>query len=128
MEDQHLNDLLEAYSTVINRKETLSKQLSDLNKQEEYLEELIINNLKGQGLEEAGSQSISVWTKDEEYPNINDWDALWDYVVTNNVIDLIKHDINRTNWKKYQEIGIDFPGIKIFPKTKLNHRRKKGGV
>lgn len=120
-----LNETLTQLREVKTEKEKLSLHLKDLNRQEEYLENIAISQMREEGLtsckiEGIGSATITV----KQYPLIRDWDDLVEWMVQSKDFSLLKKGIKSATWQEKVEAGEEIPGIEPFEKTSLLFRRK----
>lgn len=106
-------------------KELLSAQLKELNSQEEYLEQMIISQLRQEGLQKASVEDIGTASiKVTLYPAIKDWDTTIKWMAGHKDFTLLKKSINAAGWRERVESGEELPGVEGFEKDTLLFRKK----
>lgn len=121
--DKNLEELTGQLYKIKMAKDVINKQLAEIISQEDYLESLIITALQVEGIQKATTTLCTVSLKQTIYPQIKNWDELWDYMVKNNV-SLLNKAINAVTWRGMIEQGLNVPGIKSYERITLSFRRK----
>jgi hypothetical protein len=125
---QTADELIEQLASIKDQKEALATQTSELNKQEEYVEGLLISYLQGQGLQKASSARGTASIKEDRVPSIVDWKKALDYIIKRKEFQLLTKKVNSAGWREMVEAGQDVPGVERVEITKLLFRRKANGT
>ena len=120
-----LNQNITQLKKLKTKKEDLSKKIKALNEQEEYLEGLIINELRQEGLTKVTASGVTCSIKNEIYPNIEDWDKVLGLIIKEKRYALLAKKINTKLWREMLEDGISIQGISSYEKQSLLFRRGK---
>jgi hypothetical protein len=107
------------------KKENLTKKLKEINEQEGYLEGLVINELRQEGLTKVTAAGITVSIKNEVYPKIENWDTVLSYIIKEKQYALLSKRVNNSLWREMLEGGLSVEGISTFEKQSLIFRRVK---
>lgn len=107
-----------------NKKEKLQAEIKKLNEKEEYLEGLIISEMRKEGLTQIKMPQATAFIKTESYPNIDSWEEVLHYILKNKTYNLLKKGIAPAIWRSYKdEEEILIPGTSSFDKISLLIRR-----
>ena len=128
--DQNLADMIQQFRELKDQKDELNKVIKDLNPQIQTLQEMIIAQMQGEGVEKASTSfgSVSINTKD--YACIKDFAAFIHYIDTHKAYELIQKRANdaplRLIWEGDGDEGEEgeVPGIGKYEDTKLNLRQQ----
>jgi hypothetical protein len=85
---------------------------------------LVIATLKSQGLDGARGKLGLASLVEEEHPDVDDWEALYKFIVENDAFELLHRRVSRSAWQERLAAGEVIPGVGKFPKTRLSMRRK----
>ena len=106
-------------------KELLQSQLKELNAQEEYLEQIIIEQMMQEGVQKATVEGVGTASiKRTLYPAIKDWDTMLEYMKQMDDFSILKHGVNAATWRERLGSGEDVPGVESFEKNILLFRKK----
>ena len=107
-----LNDQIKLLHTLREEKRNLATLEKDLNQRYETLKKEIIQDLDNQGIDSVKTQTARVTITESEAVRLEDWDAFWDYVKTNNASHLLQKRPASTACKELQTItGETPPGL-----------------
>ena len=112
------------------KKETLPNELKQINAEEEYLEQIVIEKIRAEGIEKGETEDCFFYIKHEAYPNITSWEDFLNWVLFTGNYYLLSKSINRQAWKEgFFDKNEEVPGIKPFEKDVIQIRKKskKGG-
>lgn len=123
--DPILGEYMAEYADIMGAKDELSKQTKKLNERQEYLKQMIITQLRVEGLElirtEAGTASV----KRKDHPAVSEWPLLLKFIIEKGQTQLLKKDVNGAAYRELVESGIEVPGVKCFEEDKLSFVRKR---
>ena len=100
------------------------QNLKDLKKSFDEKQWKVITIMEEQGLENASSQSATVFVAKDVLPTVKDWEALTQYIKDNDAHELFQKRITQNAWKDIIATGQEVPGVESFEQTKLNMRSK----
>lgn len=123
-----LDSLLKQLWEIKERKRKLAEALKEINTQQEYIEQMVINSMRGEGIVKATNEFWGTATvKPEFYPAIEDWVLAVGHIMRTGNIELLKKEINRVVWREnFQERGVLLPGVGAFERDVLLFRRGIG--
>ena len=122
--DSHLDDLIQELKEVRDEKSELADNMKKINARKEYLESLIIERLRSEGVKKVSSEFGTASLKTESYPNMDDFNAFIESVMESKAWELLPKKVNSAAWREALREGNDVPGVSSFTKTTLNFRRK----
>lgn len=82
----------------------------------------LMQQMEDAGLDQAKSNSATVFVSKDVMPTVKDWEALTQYIKDNDAHYLFQKRITQTAWKELVEMGEEVPGVEAFEKPKLNMR------
>lgn len=85
----------------------------------------VMQAMEDAGIDQAKSESATVFVGKDVVPTVKDWEALTKYIKENDAHYLFQKRIVQTAWKELVEMGEAIPGVEPFEKPKLNMRRNK---
>ena len=98
----------------------LSKQETDKKTEEAKLRQHIINALKENSLEGGKGATATVSLTYDIVPSPKDWDAIWDFVESENAHDLVQKRLSATACRERWNSGVEIPGIEKFVNVDLS--------
>ena len=123
--DSTLEEALINYREIKDAKEELNKQLKEINAQEDYTKQLIIQSMQAEGLEKVACAAGSASIKTDIYPRIIDMPSFMKWVVTNGQFHCLRADsLKAAPYREMIMEGEEPDGIDEFEQTKLSFRRK----
>lgn len=122
--DSSMEEIVQEFRRLKDKKKDLEKQAKDLNPQIETLQGLIITKMQGEGANKISTDfgSCSLSTKD--YATIKDFAAFLEYIVGHGAYELIQKRANDAPMRIIWEEDEDVPGVVAFERTTLNFTRK----
>ena len=123
--DSTLKQALTQYREIKDAKEELNKQLKELNAQESYTQDLIIQSMQSEGLDKVSCPAGTASIKTDIYPSIKDMPSFMRWVVGHGQYHVLRADSLKA--VPYRELvlgGEEVDGVEEFEKTKLSFRRK----
>lgn len=125
--DSTLADMIKDFRDLKEQKAELNKAVKDLNPKIEYMSEIIIARLQGEGADKISTPFGTVSTSTKDYATVSDFAAFIHYIDTHQAYELIQKRPNdaplRLVWDDEEEGG-EIPGIGKFERTTLNFRKK----
>ena len=103
----------------------IEKQVEELKAAETEMREAIIGTLKESGLEGAKGETATASLQYKIKPNVQDWDAVYDYIRENDMFALLQKRLTTTLWAALQEDGITVPGTEGIPIVDLSLTKSK---
>ena len=122
--DSHLDDLIKELKDVRDEKAELADNVKKVNARKEYLESLIIERLRGEGVKKVSSDYGTASIKVEEYPTIENYDVFIESVAAAKAWELLPKKVNSAAYREAIREGHEVPGGTTFTRTTLNFRRK----
>ena len=117
-----LNDLLvETTKLRAAIKEIQSKE-KELKAQQREIDSQISIRMQEQGLDKISNDGCTVSLKTDIVPTVEDWDQLYDHVVTTKQFELLQKRMSATAYRELLATGIDEPGVKSTELTRVNFR------
>jgi hypothetical protein len=96
------------------------ESVKQMKKREENLRNYIFANFEENGIEGARGSFVTASISQELKPQINDWDAVYAYIVENNAFELLERRMSRLAYKERFDKGELVPGTEGFLHKKLN--------
>ena len=78
--------------------------------------------MQEQGLDKISNDGCTVSLKTDIVPTVEDWDQLYDHVVTTKQFELLQKRMSATAYRELLATGIDVPGVKSTELTRVNFR------
>ena len=117
-----LNDLLvETTKLRAAIKEIQSKE-KELKAQQREIDSQISIRMQEQGLDKISNYGCTVSLKTDIVPTVEDWDQLYDHVVTTKQFELLQKRMSATAYRELLATGMDVPGVKSTELTRVNFR------
>jgi hypothetical protein len=98
----------------------IAKQDKDLKEHFDNLEGELIKVMDEQQTLRSGGQLASAVISTDVYPNVTDWDTVYDYIKENDAFHLLKRQINAAPWRELFELGTPVPGTESFTKRTVS--------
>lgn len=116
----NIGDCVDLLYTTRSERLIKEKEVQRMKSAEENLRNHIFNTFAIQNIEGAKGKIATVTISEELKPQVNDWDAVWEYVFANNATELIEKRMARIAYRELFEAGILVPGTEAFIHKKLN--------
>ncbi|MFH1398976.1 MAG: hypothetical protein ABIG95_02600 [Candidatus Woesearchaeota archaeon] len=118
-------DLIKSLRKIRTKREKFKAQVSELQKQEDYLEGIIINQMLSDGVQRVTVKHYGIcFLKHEIYPSLMGWNKFINYVMKYKEYTLLTKKVNSKAWRELLEAGQKVPGVDSFEKDTLQFRRK----
>ena len=97
-------------------------ELKELKKRKKELEDTLLGGLEvGEKVSFAGVGTVSC--AEEIVPNVEDWEAVYDYIRNNNAFYLLARKLNAAPYRESLNIGDEIEGVTPVTIRKLNVRK-----
>lgn len=120
-----LSDLCDSYWRKREERLALKKEVDKLEEEEKQLKEELIKQMHQQSLTAAGGKLCKYELKEEEEPNVADWQEFYAYVRKTGEFDLLYRRLNPAAVKERLKDNVQVPGVGWFPVEKLSYSRIK---
>jgi hypothetical protein len=119
-----IGDKLDKMFELRQKKDKLNEKLSEINKAIDQLEFSIIQDMEVNELDSIKAESGSATKKMEMYPNIEDYDAFFNFLVETGNKDMIEKRVGKAAFRAYVEENNKYPdGLGAYEKVTLNYRK-----
>lgn len=122
---QNLGSMIDELYELRERRKELTAQAKEIKAEEEELEKQIIAKLEEQGTTLARGSAASASIVPETIGEVDDWDAVYQYIFYNDAFYLLPRRLNNGAWKELQDAGEDVPGITPLLIKKISVRKVK---
>lgn len=102
----------------------LEAQIKDIKKEEEALEEHILHKFEGSDLEGARGNLATAGRKVSNVPQVEDWDAFYNYVWEHRAFDLLQKRPTVSAFRERWDDNQTVPGTKMFTKIELTLNKR----
>ena len=117
-----IGDMIEELHQMREQIRSDEAALKELKKQFDEKQWNVIALMEELGLDQAKSNSATVFVAKDTLPTVKDWEKLTNYIKENDAHYLFQKRITQTAWKELIESGQEVPGVEPFEQTKLNMR------
>ena len=122
--DAPLEEMANEFRALKDQKDALNKQVKDINPQLEYLQKNIISRMQGEGATKISFDAGTFSIKTDIYPQIKDFPAFLEYIVSHKAWELIQKRVNAAPYREMILNEEEIAGLGEYEDTKLNFRRK----
>ena len=105
------------------KREAIKSEDSVLYKAQQDLEHQILDKLQEVGVSSATTSVGNVRISEIVQPKVNDWNAVNDYIVENNMPYLFQRRLTATAYRELLQNGIEIPGTEPTTITNLGFTR-----
>ncbi|RME03074.1 MAG: hypothetical protein D6816_10675 [Bacteroidetes bacterium] len=121
--------LASAYRALLDKKEALTREykakVKEIDEALNEIEDVLLQFMKDNDLSSLSFDEISFSLREKTMPNVNDWDALFEFVAENHAFELLKKGVKATEVARYLEEHEALPpGVSVERMQTLSHRRK----
>jgi hypothetical protein len=120
--DLSLGQLARMAYDIREEKRDLDRQSKECGARLDEIKALIYAKLEEAGVDRTAVDGITLSKSDTVVPTVEDWDALGQFIVENNMLYLLQRRVSAATWKELLEDGVDVPGITAFTKQDVNIR------
>jgi len=121
-----LGEKVNRYFEIRDAKDAINAQLKEINEQQEYVELQIIADMEQSGLSKTETSRGSISVAVGMYPEIEDKESFYRWVIANNRWDMVQKRISRGPVLELFETKNILPdGVSTYTKQTINMRRKR---
>ena len=120
-----LGKLADELYALREKKGQLYAQIRALEEEETALENKLLTEMEGHGLDQIRGDSATISISRSVVPQVQDWDALYKYVLRHKAVHLLQRRLAIAAYREALELnkGKPLPGVIDFEKTTLNVRK-----
>lgn len=120
---QSLGSLIDEYFDLREKKREIEKEVKEVSAQMDDLEARIINQLDADEVTLSRGRRASASISEEEVPDVEDWDAVHEYIMSNDALYLLNRKLTTAAWRELKDSGTLIPGTRPFTRRKLSVRK-----
>ncbi len=117
-----INDLIRKRAAIKDETEKLNSRLKDLKTDQDNIDLALLKKMDAEGLSRTANGDYSVSINEDTVPEVIDWDALYDHVISTRDFSLIQRRISSTAYKELLKLGEGVPGLSPRTIRKINFR------
>jgi hypothetical protein len=117
-----INDLIERRAEIKRETEQLNNRLKDLKTAQDEIDLALLKKMDAEGLSRTANGDYSVSINEDTVPEVEDWDALYNHVISTRDFSLIQRRISSTAYKELLKLGEGVPGLSPRTIRKINFR------
>lgn len=119
-----IGDKLDKMFELREQKDKLNEELNEVNRKISTLEFSIIQDMEVHELDSIKSGGGSATMKIEMYPNIENYDEFFEFLMETGNKDMIEKRVGKAAFRAYFEENNAYPkGLSSYDKVTLNYRR-----
>ncbi len=116
--DEQINDLKKVKEQI----KDLNDEVKELKEREEEIARNLMAQMNEVGVKRMANDIATISVATELVPNADDWDAFYDFVVENRMLEMLHRRLSATAIREYVSNIGDIPGLSMRELTKLNFR------
>lgn len=101
----------------------LNQEVKALSKEQVDISDKLINTVRDLGLKTAKTNQVSVVLTTSEFPNVEDWQKVYTFILENEMPFLLQKRLVATGYQALKAEGVEVPGVKVFEKTSISVKR-----
>jgi hypothetical protein len=117
-----INDLIERRAEIKRETEQLNNRLKDLKTAQDEIDLALLKKMDAEGLSRTANGDYSVSINEDTVPEVEDWDALYNHVISTRDFSLIQRRVSSTAYKELLKLGEGVPGLSPRTIRKINFR------
>ncbi len=118
----NINDLIEKRAEIKRESELLNVRLKDLKAAQDEIDLALLKKMDAEGLSRTANGDYSVSINEDTVPDVEDWDALYNHIISTRDFSLIQRRISSTAYKELLKLGEGVPGLSPRTIRKINFR------
>jgi hypothetical protein len=118
----NINDLIEKRADIKRETELLNVRLKDLKSAQDEIDLALLKKMDAEGLSRTANGDYSVSINEDTVPDVEDWDALYNHIISTRDFSLIQRRISSTAYKELLKLGEGVPGLSPRTIRKINFR------
>lgn len=123
--EESLGSLVDKLYQLKLEKSEISAKEAEIKQKISELEDTILNRFSKDELSGASGKLAKLSVTQKLCPNIEDWDAFYEYIARENAWDLLQRRVSSTAYQARVEEGVEVPGTTKFVKLVLNTKKAK---
>lgn len=104
----------------------LQRDVDALKAEEQTLKNKIIEELDQLGLARGSGATATAGITTALQPYVEDWDAVYKYIVDHNIFNLLQRRLSTTTWRELVESGIHVPGTFVTEVRDISLTKSRG--
>lgn len=117
-----IGNIIDDIWAIKQRNKTLEEQKKANDKAIESLEAQLFTRMDEEGMVKATGTVASISIGEDQYPNVKDWDAFYDFVYTNHAGYMLDRRPSVSGCRDFWKAGQEVPGVEPITKRKINMR------
>jgi hypothetical protein len=117
-----INDLIERRAEIKRETEQLNNRLKDLKTAQDEIDLALLKKMDAEGLSRTANGDYSVSINEDTVPEVEDWDALYNHVISTRDFSLIQRRVSSTAYQELLKLGEGVPGLSPRTIRKINFR------
>ncbi len=122
MTEVNINDLIEKRAEIKRETEQLNVRLKDLKSAQDEIDLALLKKMDAEGLSRTANGDYSVSINEDTVPDVDDWDALYNHIISTRDFSLIQRRVSSTAYKELLKLGEGVPGLSPRTIRKINFR------
>jgi hypothetical protein len=118
----NINDLIEKRADIKRETELLNVRLKDLKSAQDEIDLALLKKMDAEGLSRTANGDYSVSINEDTVPDVEDWDALYNHIISTRDFSLIQRRVSSTAYKELLKLGEGVPGLSPRTIRKINFR------
>jgi len=120
--EANINELIEKRAEIKRETELLNVRLNDLKAAQDEIDLALIKKMDAEGLSRTANGDYSVSINEDTVPDVDDWDALYNHIISTRDFSLIQRRVSSTAYKELLKLGEGVPGLSPRTIRKINFR------
>lgn len=117
-----LNDLLQERTAIKSEIDQINKLLKTKKESYDLNESALFKALDTAGVTRIANDHCSVSINESEVPDVQDWDAFYDHILTSKDFSLLQRRASSTSYSELLKAGISVPGVEPRTVRRLNFK------
>ena len=122
MTEVNINDLIEKRAEIKRETDQLNVRLKDLKSAQDEIDLALLKKMDAEGLSRTANGDYSVSINEDTVPDVDDWDALYNHIISTRDFSLIQRRVSSTAYKELLKLGEGVPGLSPRTIRKINFR------
>jgi hypothetical protein len=114
--------LIAHHEELRNEKRRLNERLKELDGDLRDSESQVLDALDTAGLEHAKIDGVSVSISEQTMPNVNDWDALYEFIKEHDAFYMLQRRVSTGPYREMLQMEQPVPGVEPYVQRKVNMR------
>ena len=119
----NIGQSIDALYNLREQKRELNAQIKSIDEEYAQIESALIQMLQEQEMATGKSKLASATISTSIVPNVDDWEAFYEFIVASNQPFLLERRPSVTAYRDLLQAGEEVPGVSPFTKTSLSLRK-----